>query len=198
MINDFNRIFDRKLDDFKKYENKKEIVEVLFEAEKNLDEVVSLIKSDVLEDDYTIFTNLLSLYPFSAKIIEKLLNSGFIEQKDLVEKLDIVFEASSEMGNLITKLKKMVRNESIAFSNLNEKLNELNKELEKYQKEFEKKKELQEKINELNTLKNEVSDISELEEYEKKLQKSKATLESLKEEIKTSKKAFNSICKGDA
>jgi len=199
MISDFMRIFDRNLEDFKKYENKKEIVEILFEAKKeeNINNVVNLIRDDLLRDEGNIFNNLLYLFPFSSDIVEKVLESGFIEKKDLLHRLDIVFETTSNMGRLLTHIKKLVRDDNFAFSKIEENLNEVNKELKKYEEQFQKKKELQDKLKKINFLKNEVKDIKELESYIEKLRDAKSIIDKLKKEIDKSKRIFRDVCKDE-
>jgi len=198
MINDFSRIFDRDLESFQNYENKKEIVEVLFEAQNHIDEVVRLIKSDFIEDEGNIFTNLLSLLPFSSPIVGKFLETALVSQKDVLNKLDLIFETTSNMKNLLTRMKRMVKDDGFSFSQIEERLNEVEKELKKYEKELQKKQELQKKINRLNYLENEVKDIKELESYIKKLESAKSTIDFLKKDIDKSRRIFRDICKGDA
>jgi len=196
MINDFSRIFDRSLEDFIKYENKKKIVEVLFEAKENINDVISLIRSDLNEEGY-IFTNLLYLFPFSSDIVSEVLKKGLLEEKDLLNRIDIIFETTSNMGKLLTEIKKLIRNDGFAFSKIEERLEEVNRELAKYEKELQKKQELKEKLNKLNYIKGEVNNIKELEEFIDKLQSNKVTLERLKKEIEKSKRVFRDVCKGE-
>ena len=197
MINDFNRIFDRKLDDFLNYENKQEIVEILFKAKENINEVVNLIRNDLEEEGY-IFTNLLYLFPFSSDIVSEVLKRGLLEERDLLNRIDIVFETTSNMKELLKDIKKLVRNDGFTLSKMEERLDEVNKELKKYESELKKKQELKEKLNKLNYLKSEVKDIKELEEYINKLESSKLILDKLKKEIDRSKRIFRNICEDES
>jgi DNA repair exonuclease SbcCD ATPase subunit len=197
MISDFIRVFDRDLESFKNYEPKKEIIELLFEVENN-NEVIDIIKQDIREDEGYIFTNLLSLYPFSAKLVVEVLKSGFIEKKDLLKNLDIIFDSVAGLKELLIDLKQLVRNnEGISFSKIEERLNEVEKELKKYESNLQKKKELKEKINQLNYLKQEVKDIEDLEKYLKKLKDTESTIKKLNRKINESKKLFKHLCKDE-
>jgi DNA repair exonuclease SbcCD ATPase subunit len=197
MISDFIRVFDRDLESFKNYEPKKEIIELLFEVENN-NEIIDIIKQDIREDEGYIFTNLLSLYPFSAKLVVEVLKSGFIEKKDLLKNLDIIFDSVAGLKELLIDLKQLVRNnEGISFSKIEERLNEVEKELKKYESNLQKKKELKEKINQLNYLKQEVKDIEDLEKYLKKLKDTESTIKKLNRKINESKKLFKHLCKDE-
>ena len=198
MINDFIRIFDKSITDFKNYENKKEIVNILFETESNIDEVIYIIKQNILNEEGYIFNNLLSLYPFSSNFIAKVLESGFIDKKDLLQRLDIVFDGISDLRKVIDKLKQSLkRSEDYAFSKIEERLDEIEKELDKYQEMYNKKQLLKEKIENLNYLENEVKDIDDLDKYLKRLRNAASEIKRLNRNINEGKKLFSNICKDE-
>lgn len=197
MISDFVRIFDRDIESFKNYENKKEIVEVLFEANKNLDEVIKIIREDIEDDEGNIFNNLLSLYPFSIEIVSEFLRRGFVDKKFLLNRLDILFDSVAKFNTLLVDLKRVVRDDGFSFSKVEERLKELDEELKKYEEKVKQKDILKEKLNKLNALKTETQDVEEIEKNLKKLQNADAMMKKLNRKINESKKIFKTLCKDE-
>ena len=104
MIEDFVRVFRKSSKEFEGYDAKEkmEILFAIMQDDKLLQSALQEIKSDELDENgRNIFINLLSLMPFSLKIVEEFLQSGFLEDEDIYKKLDIVFRTNSEILNIL-------------------------------------------------------------------------------------------------
>jgi len=191
MVNDFVRVFRKSHEEFKKSDNreKMEIVFAILEDEILLEEVIDEIYED---KSGNMFLNLLSLMPFSLKIVEEVLKKQLLSDEDAYSQLRKLFVTYNSIIDILQKFKRNLRNKNITSVHIDEKLKEIEKELKKYNSIIEKEKEYEKKKKEL--LKKEKLatslNIENLEKEIKKMQEIIREYNKLKEEFQKSKNFF--------
>ena len=106
MINDFVRIFRKSEDEFKNYENKEEIIRIIFYIKDNklYDRVLEEIKLDFRKNGY-IFKNLVSLLPFTEEIVEYVLENKALDELKAYRLIESVWEVNSKIKEYLQQYK---------------------------------------------------------------------------------------------
>jgi hypothetical protein len=192
-------------DNFQKYlySNNKEFLESCFCGldNSNLNRVVDFLKEQIQKDRYEVLDNLLLLEPLSLPIINKFIESKFLDREKFVKQIDIIRRISFRIVDNLIKHKLKIRNtqkEALPKSTEDE-LKLVIKEIDKHKNILEEQKILLSKKGELGKIKDEINEIEKelkinnLQELEKKLnsyKKIKDDIDTIKKEIEESKIMF--------
>jgi hypothetical protein len=184
-----------------------------FCKEDNIDRIIELIKDDEKNEvtNGNILNNLLQLEPLSLPIIDKFIQSDYLDKNNFCFRVDKVRQISSAILNSLNQQKIKIRNgcgKSVKnIMDSEEQLNEVLNELEKHKKELEflEQKRLQnnnlkiikEKIAKLRSELN-VENIQELEERLEMYRAKKAEIDKIKQGIKSSENIFQKLPRDEA
>jgi len=179
--------------------------------EKNIDKIVTFIKDDELHGSAYILDNLLQLEPVSLPIIDRFINSIFLDEGSFIERVDKVRKISSNILETLTvekkKIRKDAKDKNSNVNNSSDLLQQVMDEIKKHSKKLEELKEKQKKDKELESIKIQILeiekelDIKNIEEMDEKLKyykNKKKSIDKIQEEINESKELFTSLPKDGA
>lgn len=184
---------------------------VYFMQVDKIDKIIEIIKNNELKDqDKNVLKNLLALEPFSSPIIEKFLESKFLENSEFIDKIDYVKTISYGVIASLEKHKKDIRritDKDVKIGKTQEKLNAVLQEIEKNSKDLKNLQDQKDGNKRLAEIKNEIENIQKelqvnsTEELEKKLKEYmeyRNKIYKIQEEIEKSSELFKTLPKDEA
>ncbi|GEM_PF-2971347 len=182
-----------------------------FRKEDEIKNVISIIQDDEIneESEKNILINLLSIEPFSSPIVEKFIETKFLNEKDFIKKVDLVRLTTYHLVDSLEELKRKIRNDKTTHDKdeTSKKLEAIIKEIKKHEKKLEESENLKNSNHQLKELKNKINKIEKelntksLQELEKKMNdyiKLKEEMQNIMQEIEMSKKIFTTLPKDEA
>ena len=178
--------------------------------DEHSEKIVSFIQEDEIDGFGNVLNNLLLLEPFSSKIINEFIESGFLEENDFIKRADNIRNITTTIIENLQKQKVKIRKDGKDFrymGSVEDKLADVINELEVHKNILDMLQAKKDKDNELSMIKSQIDeiekelDIKTRKEMDSKLkyyQERKQEIDRIQKEINESKELYKILPKDGA
>jgi len=178
--------------------------------DEHSEKIVSFIQEDEIDGFGNVLNNLLLLEPFSSKIINEFIESGFLEENDFIKRADNIRNITTTIIENLQKQKVKIRKDGKDFrymGSVEDKLADVINELEVHKNILDMLQAKKDKDNELSMIKSQIDeiekelDIKTRKEIDSKLkyyQERKQEIDRIQKEINESKELYKILPKDGA
>lgn len=178
--------------------------------DEHSEKIVSFIQEDEIDGFGNVLNNLLLLEPFSSKIINEFIESGFLEENDFIKRADNIRNITTTIIENLQKQKVKIRKDGKDFrymGSVEDKLADVINELKKHKNILDMLQAKKDKDNELSMIKSQIDeiekelDIKTRKEIDSKLkyyQERKQEIDRIQKEINESKELYKILPKDGA
>lgn len=178
--------------------------------DEHSEKIVSFIQEDEIDGFGNVLNNLLLLEPFSSKIINEFIESGFLEENDFIKRADNIRNITTTIIENLQKQKVKIRKDGKDFrymGSVEDKLADVINELEVHKNILDMLQAKKDKDNELSMIKSQIDeiekelDIKTRKEMDSKLkyyQERKQEIDTIQKEINESKELYKILPKDGA
>ena len=178
--------------------------------DEHSEKIVSFIQEDEIDGFGNVLNNLLLLEPFSSKIINEFIESGFLEKNDFIKRADNIRNITTTIIENLQKQKVKIRKDGKDFrymGSVEDKLADVINELEVHKNILDMLQAKKDKDNELSMIKSQIDeiekelDIKTRKEMDSKLkyyQERKQEIDTIQKEINESKELYKILPKDGA
>lgn len=178
--------------------------------DEHSEKIVSFIQEDEIDGFGNVLNNLLLLEPFSSKIINEFIESGFLEENDFIKRADNIRNITTTIIENLQKQKVKIRKDGKDFrymGSVEDKLADVINELEVHKNILDMLQAKKDKDNELSMIKSQIDEIEkelniktrkEMDSKLKYYQERKQEIDTIQKEINESKELYKILPKDGA
>ena len=178
--------------------------------DEHSEKIVSFIQEDEIDGFGNVLNNLLLLEPFSSKIINEFIESGFLEENDFIKRADNIRNITTTIIENLQKQKVKIRKDGKDFrymGSVEDKLADVINELEVHKNILDMLQAKKDKDNELSMIKSQIDEIEkelniktrkEMDSKLKYYQERKQEIDRIQKEINESKELYKILPKDGA
>ena len=178
--------------------------------DEHSEKIVSFIQEDEIDGFGNVLNNLLLLEPFSSKIINEFIESGFLDENDFIKRADNIRNITTTIIENLQKQKVKIRKDGKDFrymGSVEDKLADVINELEVHKNILDMLQAKKDKDNELSMIKSQIDEIEkelniktrkEMDSKLKYYQERKQEIDTIQKEINESKELYKILPKDGA